>query len=194
MNVGSIINKRITVSLLLALLASSTGTLRAEQDLVLDESAIPPGRKLTAIEAFPDRIELTNRYGYRQVVLTGTLDSGERLDVPVAPSTAMIFLDSCVISGSFGLVSNGQSHLSAASRFATETEGLRAGAIDRGAYFGHERRVAIGLTHEVSFRPEDERVDPMLEGEAGDLVDPLVTRTTEKRLGAAVGDDPVDVG
>ncbi len=99
MNVGSILNKRkarhtSTVLLLLALLASSTGTLRAEQDLELDE-AIPSGRKLTAIEAFPDSIELTNRYSYRQVVLTGTLDSGERLDVTRLAS----------VEGDLGLVS-----------------------------------------------------------------------------------------
>src|SRR5665213_1390895 len=42
---------------------------------------LPPGAKLVKIEAQPANINLTTPYQYAQVVLTGVLETGERLDV-----------------------------------------------------------------------------------------------------------------
>ena len=42
---------------------------------------LPPGAKLVKIEALPANVTLTTPYQYAQVVLTGVLDTGERLDV-----------------------------------------------------------------------------------------------------------------
>jgi hypothetical protein len=42
---------------------------------------LPDGRSLVRIEATPASIELKHPYGYRQLLLTGELDSGERVDV-----------------------------------------------------------------------------------------------------------------
>jgi hypothetical protein len=42
---------------------------------------LPPGAKLVKIEAQPARIELKNPYDYAQLLLTGQLASGERIDV-----------------------------------------------------------------------------------------------------------------
>ena len=42
---------------------------------------LPDGRSLLRIEATPASIELKYRYDYRQLLLTGELDSGERVDV-----------------------------------------------------------------------------------------------------------------
>ncbi len=43
--------------------------------------AIPPGAKLTRLEARPSRVRLTSPFEYSQLVLTGTLENGERIDV-----------------------------------------------------------------------------------------------------------------
>jgi hypothetical protein len=43
--------------------------------------ALPPGAKLVAISAEPASIELNDRFGYRQLTLTGKLESGEQVDV-----------------------------------------------------------------------------------------------------------------
>ena len=42
---------------------------------------LPPGAKLVKIEAQPADVVLTNPYQYAQIVLTGVLDTGERVDV-----------------------------------------------------------------------------------------------------------------
>jgi Protein of unknown function (DUF1553)/Protein of unknown function (DUF1549) len=42
---------------------------------------LPPGAKLVKIEAQPTNIALTTPYQYAQIVLTGVLETGERLDV-----------------------------------------------------------------------------------------------------------------
>jgi hypothetical protein len=43
--------------------------------------SLPDGAKLAKIEAHPASINLTNRYQYSQLLLTGVLSTGERLDV-----------------------------------------------------------------------------------------------------------------
>jgi hypothetical protein len=47
----------------------------------LAEDKLPPGTKLTKIEAFPAEITLKTPYQYRQLLLTGILDNGDRVDV-----------------------------------------------------------------------------------------------------------------
>jgi len=42
---------------------------------------LPPGAKLVKIEAQPAEVALSNPYQYAQIVLTGVLDTGERVDV-----------------------------------------------------------------------------------------------------------------
>ncbi len=43
--------------------------------------SIPDGRRVTAIEVFPSAVEIADRYRYRQILVTGVLDSGERVDL-----------------------------------------------------------------------------------------------------------------
>jgi hypothetical protein len=42
---------------------------------------LPPGRRVAAIEALPAAIDLKNPFDYSQLLLTGVLDDGERIDV-----------------------------------------------------------------------------------------------------------------
>lgn len=45
------------------------------------EEALPPGVQLTGLEAVPPRVELSRRFEYRQVIITGQTADGQRLDV-----------------------------------------------------------------------------------------------------------------
>jgi hypothetical protein len=62
---------------LAALLTLAGGTVAP----VIAKEHLPPGTKLVRIEAQPARVELHNRFEYAQLVLTGVLASGDRLDV-----------------------------------------------------------------------------------------------------------------
>lgn len=42
---------------------------------------LPPGAKVKAVEVRPERVDLKHAFDYRQVLLTGILESGERIDV-----------------------------------------------------------------------------------------------------------------
>src|SRR5882672_8843468 len=42
---------------------------------------LPPGAKLKSVELRPERIDLKHPFDYRQVLLTGVLETGERVDV-----------------------------------------------------------------------------------------------------------------
>jgi hypothetical protein len=57
--------------------AAVCGAARADDA----KETLPPGAKLVKIEAHPAEIALSNPYQYAQVVLTGVLETGERLDV-----------------------------------------------------------------------------------------------------------------
>jgi hypothetical protein len=48
---------------------------------LLAQEKLPPNTRLTKVEAVPASIDLTHPFAYRQVLLTGTLDNGERMDV-----------------------------------------------------------------------------------------------------------------
>lgn len=56
---------------ILAALAASAGA----------QETLPPGTKLVRIEARPVKIALTNPFEYSQLLLTGVLDSGDKVDV-----------------------------------------------------------------------------------------------------------------
>jgi hypothetical protein len=45
------------------------------------QEKLPPGSKLVAIEALPAAIDLKHPFDYTQLLLTGVLDSGEKIDV-----------------------------------------------------------------------------------------------------------------
>ena len=45
------------------------------------EEKFPPGAKLARLEATPPSLELKQPFAYRQIILTGILESGERLDI-----------------------------------------------------------------------------------------------------------------
>jgi hypothetical protein len=45
------------------------------------DNPLPPGAKVTKLTAFPDSIELTGPYAYRQLVVTAHLDDGSTVDV-----------------------------------------------------------------------------------------------------------------
>jgi hypothetical protein len=66
--------QRYTVSLMALVMFS--GALRAQTP-----ETLPPGAKLTSVEVRPERIDLKHPFDYRQVLLTGILESGERVDV-----------------------------------------------------------------------------------------------------------------
>jgi hypothetical protein len=63
------------------LLATSWSAARAEEAAGRPAEKLPEGRSLVRIEAAPASVELTHPYDYRQLLLTGELDSGERVDV-----------------------------------------------------------------------------------------------------------------
>jgi len=56
------------------LVACSAAPLRAAEKL-------PEGTKLVGLAAWPESIELAHKYQYRQLLLTGTLDDGRKVDV-----------------------------------------------------------------------------------------------------------------
>ena len=62
----------LTFTLLVA--CSTTAMAQSKEDL-------PAKRTLVRITAIPAKMDLTNKFDYRQVLLTGTLDNGETLDV-----------------------------------------------------------------------------------------------------------------
>src|SRR5262245_7912012 len=45
------------------------------------QESLPPGTKVTKIEVQPDKVELRSPFDYRQLLLTGVLDNGDRVDV-----------------------------------------------------------------------------------------------------------------
>ena len=47
----------------------------------VSQEKLPPGTKLVKIEARPDKIELKHPFDYRQLLLTGILDNGDRIDL-----------------------------------------------------------------------------------------------------------------
>jgi hypothetical protein len=63
--------------------------------------SLPQGATLVKLEAFPPSVTLTNRYQYAQLLLTGVLKTGERLDVT---RMAKIETPSCAKLNATGMV------------------------------------------------------------------------------------------
>lgn len=55
--------------------------MAATVSLASAEEKLPANAKLTKLEAFPTGIDLKTPFDYRQLILTGTLETGERIDV-----------------------------------------------------------------------------------------------------------------
>jgi hypothetical protein len=64
----------------LVLFGTFAAVVRAQTPTNAEEK-LPPGAKLVRIEATPDRIALKSPFDYAQLLLTGILASGERVDV-----------------------------------------------------------------------------------------------------------------
>ncbi len=71
-----LLKRTLTAAAVLAAALCCT-TARADET----KETLPPGAHLVKIEAQPARIVLANPFQYAQVVLTGVLDTGERIDV-----------------------------------------------------------------------------------------------------------------
>ncbi|HMC64575.1 MAG TPA: DUF1549 domain-containing protein, partial [Gemmataceae bacterium] len=68
------LHRSIFVFVSLGVILGVAGSLPAQEKL-------PPGAKVLRIEARPASIALKNPYDYSQVILTGQLDSGDKIDV-----------------------------------------------------------------------------------------------------------------
>jgi hypothetical protein len=66
--------KRITRSLILGFILATAPTAFAQEKL-------PPGAKLVKLEFAPASIELKTPFEYRQLLITGVLDTGDRVDL-----------------------------------------------------------------------------------------------------------------
>ena len=67
---------------LIALSVAATLTTAARtQTPAAENEKLPPGAKLVRIEAAPARIALKGPFDYAQLLLTGVLAGGERMDV-----------------------------------------------------------------------------------------------------------------
>src|SRR6516225_5586391 len=61
-------------ALLLVFGVTSTGRAQSSEKL-------PPGTKVVAVEATPTAIHLKHPFDYTQLLLTGTLNTGDKIDV-----------------------------------------------------------------------------------------------------------------
>ncbi len=69
-------NSRYCFGVVLALVVATEG-----RGVAQTPEPLPPGAKLKSVEVRPERIDLKHAFEYRQVLLTGILESGERVDV-----------------------------------------------------------------------------------------------------------------
>ncbi len=67
---------------------------RPEEPKLEETETLPKGSKLVRIEAEPASIHLNNRFAYNQLLVFGTLDSGDRVDVTRMVETS---LDSALV-------------------------------------------------------------------------------------------------
>src|SRR5262249_51359253 len=47
----------------------------------LAQEKLPPGAKVAKVEVRPDKIELKHAFDYRQLLVTGILENGDRIDL-----------------------------------------------------------------------------------------------------------------
>ncbi|MDP7205829.1 MAG: hypothetical protein QGH11_09685, partial [Pirellulaceae bacterium] len=60
------------------LLATSLTAAAADEELI---ETLPKNLKVISLKAYPDQVKLNNPFAYRQVLLTGTLKTGETIDL-----------------------------------------------------------------------------------------------------------------
>lgn len=75
MNVDRIQALTLAVSTVVAL--SWALPILAEEE----RETLPEGAQLASLEVYPESIEITEKYGYRQALITGVLKNGDRVDV-----------------------------------------------------------------------------------------------------------------
>ena len=68
-------------TLIIAGLDEACGAGETATDAATAAEQIPPAMKVVRLEAFPSSIELGNKFAYRQLLITGISDAGERIDV-----------------------------------------------------------------------------------------------------------------
>ncbi len=71
----------LLVSAVLIAFAAGTTVVHTQEKKPATAEQLPPGARLVKLEVQPGRITLENPYEYAQLLLTGQLESGERLDV-----------------------------------------------------------------------------------------------------------------
>src|SRR5579884_1614092 len=71
----------LLVSAFLIAFAAGTTVVHTQEKKPATAEQLPPGARLVKLEVQPGRITLENPYEYAQLLLTGQLESGERLDV-----------------------------------------------------------------------------------------------------------------
>ena len=72
---------KYAVPALLALVVLYSAAVQAEEVADRAPEQIPAGAKFVALEAFPAAVQLKHPYEYAQLLVTGVLESGERIDV-----------------------------------------------------------------------------------------------------------------
>src|ERR1700677_2300661 len=76
-----IIMKKITVALLPLLIVGWYFVPSYSVSQEQEKERLPAGAKVVKIETRPDKIDLNHAFDYRQLLLTGVLDTGERVDL-----------------------------------------------------------------------------------------------------------------
>jgi len=75
----------LTAFLALVLIAGGVTSARSSESEAAGESQpgerLPEGVRIVSIEAFPETIQLDNRYAYRQLLITGRTEAGETVDL-----------------------------------------------------------------------------------------------------------------
>lgn len=74
-------NIRFTIKHVLLAVAALAASAWLSPALTLAEDQIPDGLKIVSLEVRPNAIELTHKLDYRQLLITGRLDSGESIDL-----------------------------------------------------------------------------------------------------------------
>jgi hypothetical protein len=71
----------LLVAAVVVALAAGTTAVRTQEKKPEAPEKLPPGAKVVKLEAYPTAVALKNPYDYAQILLTGVLESGEKLDV-----------------------------------------------------------------------------------------------------------------
>jgi hypothetical protein len=97
---------RRTLAIIVVLNAASTALAQKPS-----EEKLPPGAKLVRLEAQPATIHLKHPYDYAQLVVTGTLDNGDKIDVTRMAKVETPASVKCSPTGRIVPVSDGEAQL-----------------------------------------------------------------------------------